>query len=669
MQAAIGTNRLLGEEARARARSTPKQASWEQLVIELKRRLLKRGPQPSGRGVWWPAKITVARAGEVSVIAVSISKARGPTRLRLLVVVCAIVTAWTGAVAAVALGAEGELDYQGGREVSEATGVVVSPGGKHVYATSFAGGTLTALVKGAGSLTIAEVETDGIAGVDGLAGATGVDISPDGKHVYVASATDDALAAFARNSATGKLDFVEAEKDSALTDGLDGAHDVSVAPDGKHVYVASAIDDAVTVFARDAGTGALAFVQTFKDGVGVVDFLNGARGVSIAADGRHVYVASRNDDSVTVFARNAATGVLGFVESENDGFGADGLNGAYGVTVSPDGAHVYVASIVGAVAAFSRNPGTGALDFVEAEKDGGMVSLAGARGVAVSPDGKHVYVAAFDDNAVTLLGRDPGTGELDFATSYGGSSGGITGNGYVDAFAVTVAPDGRHVYSTSQTDPYGSVDLFTREADSTAPETTIISGPDRRSVVASATFLFESDDPGFTLGFECRLDGAAFAPCSSPLTIGPLSPSPHSFAVRAVDTAGNVDPSPARARFNDPDADATVEGSASAKGKQKQRKRRQIVVGAKVRAGEELTAEATGKVKVKKRTYRLKSQDRRLAAGQSKAVKLRTKKRRHARRIIRALKRGKKATAKLEVKLSDNAGNRTKTKLKVKLKR
>lgn len=187
--------------------------------------------------------------------------------------------------------------------------------------------------------------------------------------------------------------------------------------------------------------------------------------------------------------------------------------------------------------------------------------------------------------------------------------------------------------------------------------------------MASATFLFESDDPGFTLGFECRLDGAAFAPCSSPLTIGPLSPSPHSFAVRAVDTAGNVDPSPARARFNDPDADATVEGSASAKGKQKQRKRRQIVVRAKVRAGEELTAEATGKVKVKKRTYRLKSQDRRLAAGQSKAVKLRTKKRRHARRIIRALKRGKKATAKLEVKLSDNAGNRTKTKLKVKLKR
>ncbi len=580
------------------------------------------------------------------------------------------VIAWTTTFAAAASGAEGELDYNGGRELVGVTGIVVSPDGKHAYATSNADHTLTALARAGatGSLSLFEVETDGIGGVDGLDGATGVAISPDGKHVYVASAADDALAAFARNSGTGKLAFIEAEKDSVATDGLDGAYWVDVSPDGKHVYVASATDDAVTAFARDAVTGEVDWVETKKDGIGPVQDLNGARGVSTSADGKHVYVASQNDDSITAFARNATTGELSFVESETDGFGADGLNGAHGVSISPDGAHVYVASIEGAVAAFSRNPGTGSLDFVEAETASSLVEIAGAREVAVSPDGKHVYVTALTDNTVTLLDRDPGTGELAFVKSYGEPSG-IFGFGFNNAFGVMVAPDGTNVYSTSQGSSPGSLETFIREADTTAPETTIVSGPDAKSVVASATFVFQSDDPGFTLRFECRLDGAAFTPCSSPAAFGPLSPSRHDFAVRAVDTAGNLDPSPAVAAFNTQAGDSTIEGSVSAKRTQKQKKSKRIVIKAKVKAEEPLTAEATGKVKLKKKTYKLKPQKKNLGSGESKKLKLKLKKSRDAKKIAKALKKGKKAKAKLVVKLADDAGNKTKTKLKVKLKR
>ena len=47
--------------------------------------------------------------------------------------------------------------------------------------------------------------------------------------------------------------------------------------------------------------------------------------------------------------------------------------------------------------------------------------------------------------------------------------------------------------------------------------------------------------------YECRLDGASFAPCTSPFTPdSPLALGSHVFEVRAVDLHGNADPTPAQ---------------------------------------------------------------------------------------------------------------------------
>ena len=89
--------------------------------------------------------------------------------------------------------------------------------------------------------------------------------------------------------------------------------------------------------------------------------------------------------------------------------GVDGLDGAYSVTVSPDGKHVYAAGRAdNAVAVFSRNSSTGALTYVEMQKDGlnGVDGLNGAYSVAVSPDGKHVYATGHRENAVAVFSRD-----------------------------------------------------------------------------------------------------------------------------------------------------------------------------------------------------------------------------------------------------------------------
>jgi len=85
---------------------------------------------------------------------------------------------------------------------------------------------------------------------------------------------------------------------------------------------------------------------------------------------------------------------------------------------------------------------------------------------------------------------------------------------------------------------------FTTEAtDTDPPETSIESGPPAETGDSSAAFAFTADEPGST--FQCSLDGAAFAPCSSPASYNGLAVGAHHFEVRATDQAGNTDPTPA----------------------------------------------------------------------------------------------------------------------------
>jgi hypothetical protein len=76
--------------------------------------------------------------------------------------------------------------------------------------------------------------------------------------------------------------------------------------------------------------------------------------------------------------------------------------------------------------------------------------------------------------------------------------------------------------------------------DTTAPVTTITSGPPAVVASASARFGFSSSEPNST--FECTLDGAAFSSCSSPKAFTGLSDGQHTFRARAKDAAGNIDP-------------------------------------------------------------------------------------------------------------------------------
>jgi parallel beta-helix repeat protein/predicted outer membrane repeat protein len=78
--------------------------------------------------------------------------------------------------------------------------------------------------------------------------------------------------------------------------------------------------------------------------------------------------------------------------------------------------------------------------------------------------------------------------------------------------------------------------------DTTAPQTTMLSQPALTTTDTSAEFTFTSNEQGVT--YECSLNGSAFAGCSSPHTLTNLAAGTQTFAVRAIDAAGNMDESP-----------------------------------------------------------------------------------------------------------------------------
>jgi Tol biopolymer transport system component len=81
---------------------------------------------------------------------------------------------------------------------------------------------------------------------------------------------------------------------------------------------------------------------------------------------------------------------------------------------------------------------------------------------------------------------------------------------------------------------------------STAPETTILKGPKKKTTDRTPTFTFESNVNGAT--FECKLDAKPFAACTSPKKYKKQGYGRHTFQVRAI-AGGVTDATPATKRW------------------------------------------------------------------------------------------------------------------------
>jgi DNA-binding beta-propeller fold protein YncE len=143
--------------------------------------------------------------------------------------------------------------------------------------------------------------------------------------------------------------------------GLHSAYALTVSPDGKSVYVASYTGNAVARLNRNTTTGAISqpagtagcISETGAGPCADGHALDHPSEVAVSADGKNVYVASFGSDAVARFNRNPTTGAIsqpagsaGCISEDGSGPCADGygLEDARAVAVSPDGKNVYVAS-------------------------------------------------------------------------------------------------------------------------------------------------------------------------------------------------------------------------------------------------------------------------------------------------------------------------------------
>lgn len=111
---------------------------------------------------------------------------------------------------------------------------------------------------------------------------------------------------------------------------------------------------------------------------------------------------------------------------------------------------------------------------------------------------------------------------------------------------------GPHRFRVAAVDGYGEVDAspaeFTWTVLGPPPETQVPAGA--QPVVGNGTVSLDLGQGGGRL--ECSVDGGAFAPCDSPVSVAGLTPGRHTLAVRSVDADGRPDPTPAQWAFDVP---------------------------------------------------------------------------------------------------------------------
>lgn len=332
-----------------------------------------------------------------------------------------------------------------------------------------------------GELRFARVLRSGVGAVTGLGGVAGVLASPDGAHVYAVSPIENTVVVFRRRPAPVELEFVEVEQNGVFgVSGLAGASALALSADGRHLYVAGSFANAIAVFARSADSsaadyGRLSYQGLVQNGVGGVDGIAGINALAVSPDGRHVYALGAASSTLAVFARNPNAGSAGFGQlsylrryvNGQDGIG--GLGGMVGLAISADGARVFAAGgLSGGLVSFNRSSADGALSVAGIAREGveGAQGLLGARGIRLSGDGQHLYVASGSGRSLAHY-RISGTAAPVFSGIVrSGDAAPLSGGqvlGLDGAADLHVSADGTHVYAVGSLD--NAISTFNRSVD------------------------------------------------------------------------------------------------------------------------------------------------------------------------------------------------------------
>jgi 6-phosphogluconolactonase (cycloisomerase 2 family) len=360
--------------------------------------------------------------------------------------------------------------------------IEISPEGTHAYVASESGDAVLQFTRApGGELGFVRHYTVATAGFEAasLDGARDIELSADGRFLYVAAQGADAITVLEREPLSGDLSFVQAQVNDATDPqavggavrGLQGTSAIALSPDGAHLYGVGSTGNSLAVFARNAADGRLSFLEAEVEAVndagdpgGAVTALDRPAGLVVSGDGRQVYVAARFGNALLTFTRDDAPGSAGFgrlsyVSSMRDGqLGIEGLGGAYALALSSDGKHLYVASESdNAIVLFDRAAdGTLTRRQQWTKGDAGISGMTGAQAIALSVDETELYVAGFADSSLTVFVRATADAQGAVAgaltprqTVYDGDVGTESMAGPV---ALAMSPDRVHVYVAANID-------------------------------------------------------------------------------------------------------------------------------------------------------------------------------------------------------------------------
>lgn len=294
--------------------------------------------------------------------------------------------------------------------------------------------------------------------------------------------------------------------------------DIAFTPDGLQAYVAVANTTPtptgdILIFRRDPGTGALTQLAgaagcissdgSSQDGAGTCQTdstLSEPTGVTLSSDNRFLYVTDfGTTNRIHVFSRDVfgnLTEIQCLSEAPAPVGCATGrvLGNSQSVVLSPDGTHAYSGSFFHGVSVFDRDPNTGLLvqkagtagcitddgkdDAGNATCDVGRV-LKGAYGVVLSKDGHTLYQPASLNNGLAVFHVNA-DGSL---TQLSGANGCFTDDGkdntgtatctagreLNEPYGSTISPDGRTLYVSDSTTPWGGVAIFSLDPTTGVP--------------------------------------------------------------------------------------------------------------------------------------------------------------------------------------------------------
>ena len=137
------------------------------------------------------------------------------------------------------------------------------------------------------------------------AGPRHIALHPNGRFVFVMNELDSTIVSMALDEATGRLSLIDA-KPAVPAEARETNHcaDIQISPDGRFVYGGNRGHDSVVIMAVDQETGALSLVDYVPCGGAT------PRNLALTPSGGHLFSANQNADRISIFARNADSGML-----------------------------------------------------------------------------------------------------------------------------------------------------------------------------------------------------------------------------------------------------------------------------------------------------------------------------------------------------------------------